>query len=411
MFKFLYTAIITLIIIFASIGIGLNAYDKMFASTDNEVSKDEQASSNETEEYKNINAVIVGVDELNIHTDTVIFANFDTRDYNIDLMSIPRDLKVTLTDEMLEELPNAPRTIKLTELYAYAGSDKAMEMIREVLSDYLGTDIEFWLKIDLDAFKYLVDEMGGVDFYVPMDMYYNDPTQNLTINLKEGMQNLDGDEAEQVIRFRSGYTNGDLGRIEVQQDFMQALLSQLLNSSNKLDTITTLAKTTLKYTENNVGILDITKYGEYVNDIDPDNVRSFAMPVTPVMIGGRSYVEVVDDEFEDTMEDILYIGDEIVPEEPEIPEVQEISAKELSIKVLNGTNVTGKASNTKENLESQGYTVQEIGNYDETNVTNTRIYIKEEGYGFDLVDLFNEPEFIVDENQVEDVIIVLGASD
>ena len=78
----------------------------------------------------------------------------------------------------------------------------------------------------------LVDAIGGVEFDVPMRMYYTDPTQDLYIDLQPGLQTLDGEHAMQLVRFRKGYATQDLQRTEVQRDFLQALAKQCLKVSN-----------------------------------------------------------------------------------------------------------------------------------------------------------------------------------
>lgn len=74
--------------------------------------------------------------------------------------------------------------------------------------------------------------MGGVTFDVPVEMHYNDPSQNLYIDLSAGEQKLDGAQAMQVMRFRSGYADADLGRVKVQRDFLAAALHQWASVKN-----------------------------------------------------------------------------------------------------------------------------------------------------------------------------------
>ena len=97
----------------------------------------------------------------------------------------------------------------------------------------MGIDIDYYVKFTTDGFISAVDAIGGVDFYVPMDMYW-DMRDNggPLINLKEGMQHLDGEQSEQLVRFRKGYGSQDLKRIEVQQDFMRTLAKKLMNMDN-----------------------------------------------------------------------------------------------------------------------------------------------------------------------------------
>lgn len=84
--------------------------------------------------------------------------------------------------------------------------------------------------------------------YVPQDMYYSDPVQGLYINLKEGQQHLDGDQAEQLVRFRK-YPTGDLGRIEVQHQFFSAFVSKILDSETIISNAPQLIKAAFEYVD------------------------------------------------------------------------------------------------------------------------------------------------------------------
>ena len=92
--------------------------------------------------------------------------------------------------------------------------------------------MDVYAAVDLEAFVKLVDAIGGVDYNVPVDMYYTDPAQDLTISLSAGMHHLSGEEAIGVMRFRSGYPTADIGRIDTQQDFLMSVASQFLSLGN-----------------------------------------------------------------------------------------------------------------------------------------------------------------------------------
>ncbi len=70
-----------------------------------------------------------------------------------------------------------------------------------MVSDLVGYPIDFYINIDLDGFVELVDAVGGVDFNVPIDMEYEDFTQDLYISFEAGMRHLDGQAAMEVCRF------------------------------------------------------------------------------------------------------------------------------------------------------------------------------------------------------------------
>ena len=92
--------------------------------------------------------------------------------------------------------------------------------------------------VNFDGIAAIVDAIGGVDYDVPFDMKYDDPSQNLHIDLKKGQQHLDGKQTVGFLRWRHNndytvqYTNGDEGRVENQQKFLKALAGQVLQIKN-----------------------------------------------------------------------------------------------------------------------------------------------------------------------------------
>ena len=107
-----------------------------------------------------------------------------------------------------------------------------MDALLEYVSECVGFCPDGYMLIDLNVFVELVDLMGGVRFDVPCDMYYNDPTQDLYINLTAGEQTLNGEQAMGLVRFRSGYAMADLQRVNVQRDFLSAAMHQWLSVKN-----------------------------------------------------------------------------------------------------------------------------------------------------------------------------------
>lgn len=167
--------------------------------------------------------LVMGMDDGNGNTDTIMAVTFDVKGKHVSVVSIPRD---TLVD--------VPRTIKKINAAYSAGG---IEEVQKEVSSILGFPVDHYVTVNLRGFKALVDAVGGVDFEVPVNMNYDDPTQNLHIHLNKGMQHLDGEKSLQLVRFRSGYANADIGRIETQQKFLKALAKKLIswNSVTKIN--------------------------------------------------------------------------------------------------------------------------------------------------------------------------------
>lgn len=169
--------------------------------------------------------LLAGVDAESNNTDTLMLLQIDRPNRAISIMSIPRDTKVNST--------YWPQ--KINGAYAANGSGSAgMDALMDYVEECVGFHPDGYILIDLDVFIDLVDLFGGVGFNVPIDMYYDDPAQDLHIALSAGQRELSGEDAMELVRFRSGYENADIGRISVQRDFIKQAIGQWAKLRNIL---------------------------------------------------------------------------------------------------------------------------------------------------------------------------------
>ncbi len=197
--------------------------------------------------------LVMGMDDGNGNTDTIMVVTFDVKEKHVSVVSIPRD---TLVD--------VPRTIKkINAAYSVGG----IEEVQKEVSSILGFPVDHYITVNLRGFKALVDAVGGVDFEVPVNMNYDDPTQNLHIHLKKGMQHLDGEKALQLVRFRSGYANADIGRIETQQKFLKALAKKLI-SWNSVSKINSFADIFAKNVKTDLTVGNLAYFGLAALELD-----------------------------------------------------------------------------------------------------------------------------------------------
>jgi len=167
--------------------------------------------------------LILGEDDGFGGPDVIMVALLDTNVGSLDVLSIPRDTMV-----------NVPWGLKkINSIQAYyrqlpGEHTNYAEAMAEQVGRLIGHIPQNWITLDLRGFTNLVNVIGGVEFYVPQNMQYADPEQDLNINLRRGLQRLNGNQAMQLVRFRS-FPEGDIARIGVQQDFMHALADQLLS--------------------------------------------------------------------------------------------------------------------------------------------------------------------------------------
>lgn len=162
--------------------------------------------------------LIVGTDDGNGKADTIMLGCFDVKTRSASLISIPRDTLVQINGKHW----------KVNAAFGLGG----IELVRETVARTLGIPVDYYVSVDLRAFRRIVDAIGGVWFDVPVDMHYTDPTQNLNIHVNKGYQRLNGEDAMGVVRFRSGYAAQDLGRVDTQRKFLVALVKQTITPSN-----------------------------------------------------------------------------------------------------------------------------------------------------------------------------------
>ncbi len=254
------------------------------------------------------NFVIFGTDAGGTRTDTVIAGCYNKTDKTLDLVSIPRDTIVTVDDKtfrmMNEEYPEpGSNTMKLNSVYHFCGNEYGIGPAVSEVEKIIGADIDYSCVVDFEALRFIVDELGGVDFYVPCNMYYNDPYQDLYIELYEGQQTLNGDEAEQLLRYRSGYLNADLGRVEVQQDFLKEFISQALSLENITSNFKDYIKAFSEYVQTDISVSKAVRYAAEVRKLEKADIYTCTLP------GDTDYVDgvsgFVPDYSDGTIEDIF----------------------------------------------------------------------------------------------------------
>ncbi|CAM4465007.1 LCP family protein [Paenibacillus typhae] len=217
-----------------------------------EASAAADAAAAEEEKNKPLTFLLAGVDNRSgsggtMNTDVIMPVVYEPATRRLSILSIPRDMKLTSSDL---------GTHKANYYYAYyyahnKGED--LQKTREFYGSLLQMDIDHMILVNFAAFSSIVDELGGLDIDVPMDMRYVDNADGTNINLKKGMQHLNGKEVLDFVRYRKSNRgtaeSSDFSRNERQQEVLNLIL-------DKLDSVS-----------------GITKWGEII-DILGDNIRT-----------------------------------------------------------------------------------------------------------------------------------------
>ncbi len=236
---------------------------------ENQTDEEAEALRNHYERKPSFYTILVsGTDGGGGNSDTNILVAIDAANGSIYGVSIPRDTKARVNG----------KNYKINAAYALGG----MELLAEVVSEQLGIPVDYSVSVDLQGFRALVDAIGGVDFYIPINMNYDDPVQNLSIHFSKGMRHLTGAEALKVVRFRhnndgSGYGSEDIGRMQTQQDFLKAVAKQILTpaSLTKLDDF---AKIFQEYVDTDLTVGNLAWLGSQAISIGSDNIDFSTMP-------------------------------------------------------------------------------------------------------------------------------------
>lgn len=228
------------------------------------VNDDEDAMSRMKGSY---NILAVGRDKVGLNTDTIMLAHIDTENDTLNIMSIPRDT-----------MSNQSRYVKKINAAYGVGGKANIEQLKSEITDLLGIQVDRYVVVNLDAFEQVIDAIGGVTIDVPDDMKYKDPYQDLVINLSKGPQTLNGEQAIGFVRFRDGYVDGDLGRVEAQQLFIKALLNQMTSPSivNKIPELANIVKTNM---DTDMTVQEMIWFGKQGLEIDLTmGVNMFVLP-------------------------------------------------------------------------------------------------------------------------------------
>lgn len=154
--------------------------------------------------------------------DALVLTRIDQALGTVQVLSLPREIRAEIPGRGTDRLYNA---------YAYGGARLTLQTV----SRLMGVAVPYYVQLNLEGFRRLIDQLGGINLDVERRMYYQDPQQNLTINLVPGPQRLTGEQALQYVRFRlsaDGRHDDEWRRTQRQQRFVKALLAQALAPAN-----------------------------------------------------------------------------------------------------------------------------------------------------------------------------------
>lgn len=355
-----------------------------------------------------LNIFLMATDKDGIRTDSMILIHYDQLTKTTSMFSVPRDYRLDVSETLKDLIGFRRDYIKMTELHAYAlnaGHESPPSVTTQAIEELLNVEVDHMVLLNIEGFRKLVDTIGGVEVNVPRDLNYDDNAQDLHIHLEAGVQTLDGDKAEQLLRFRKDKRGGgydDFGRMQIQQYFVKAFAQKLLsagslfNIANIYTSMTEFVKTDATL-EDAVGILKVLQGADF------QRVYSHQLPGEGENIGGGYYYSPPPREAL-----IQYVADMLVNDKTPASD-----SKAIPLVVLNSSTKKGLADFYSTKLTTAGFTVQETGNYRGSRDMKTQIIVPRLGLGHDLKPYFELSEVIVDPERFkaedpEHILIILG---
>lgn len=224
-----------------------------------------------------VNILVLGVDQRQEdagRSDTLFLITVDTRTKKTNLLSIPRDTRVKIPGYGFDKINHA---------YSLGGH----QLTQKTVEGILGAPVDYYIEVDFAGFNKIVDAVGGVNINVEKRMYYEDPYDDLIIDLQPGMQHMNGETAIKYVRYRD--ETGDIGRIERQQHFVRAMMDEVTSPAIlvKLPSVISEVNSTIR---TDLSVTELIGLGRILQDAKQQGLQTYTAPGTPVDIHGVNYL-------------------------------------------------------------------------------------------------------------------------
>ena len=330
------------------------------------------SSAEKEKELQDIYLLVMGKSEN--MTDTIMVVKYSAKNQSASMLSIPRD---TFTGD---DEKRARASDKINSKYINGGAQDTLKEVNELT----GLNIRYYLIVDTKALRDLVDAIGGVEFDVPIDMDYDDVTQALHIHVKKGLQLLNGEQAEGVVRFRHNnnytsypvsYGDNDLGRMRTQREFLKILLKQLMKPAN-ITKINNLLKIAQEEVETNIDWNTAKGYVPSLFGFNTNNLVTNALPGEAKYANGVAvfianpiktkelintmFLQVVNntEQNEETTDTDTNTTKNSTKNELTTSSTTLKPKSSISLQLINGTGSKKRFEAAKTQLKAQGYKIQ-----------------------------------------------------
>lgn len=293
-------------------------------------------------------------------TDTIMLCAYFPQEQKVSILSIPRDTFIG------DDPNNTTSYDKINALYQ-TSPERTLQAVRELT----GVDVRNYVVINNNALIKLIDAVGGIYFDVPIDMWYDDPTQDLHIYINKGYQLLNGENSVKVLRFRHNndmstypkeYGEQDIGRMRTQRAFIKSAVKQILSTSNILK-LNELLEIVFDNVQTNLSITDLIKYIPSATEFNTENMQTDALPGVADYLGILSFFIVDKDDSEQKVSSLFNLSINEIHENKEKFEKERKNKKYTKNENTTTKNDDNTSNDniieTEENIEIEPPTIKE----------------------------------------------------
>lgn len=217
-----------------------------------------------------VNVLLMGTDGF--RADTLMFMSYSKKDNDISLISVPRDTYNKV------EGRNYSGQDKINAVYCFGDGDGGPENQKKAVEQVLGVPIHYYVNVNYNGLKAIVNTLGGIEVNVHRNMSYDDPYASppLYIHLNAGRQVLTGDQAMGYVRWRKnndGSGDSDLERTKRQQNFV----IEVVKKSFGFDILNVIGLT-FDYVKTDMSKTDVLYYGTELMGFDFSTVQTHMVP-------------------------------------------------------------------------------------------------------------------------------------
>jgi LCP family protein required for cell wall assembly len=275
-----------------------------------------------------------------VRTDTIFVVSVEKSGQHLNVLSIPRDMRVAIDGYGYDKI-NA----------AFATKENGnVQLTRRTVEQLLHVPIDEVVVIREYAAQRMVDALGGVTVDVEKKMDYDDNWGDLHIHLKPGVQRLNGKQAVGFIRFRHD-DEGDRGRIRRQQQFMNAMLAEVRSHATDFHRLADLVRIFNENVQTTMSFAEIADLGVVYHNFDRKKMVTAKLDGADVVINGGCYIQP-DDEQNRRIAARLLCGDD------------RIQPADIRLEILNASTIGGAAGRLADEFRARGFQVVRVGNSD-----------------------------------------------